>query len=107
MAYIPSIEALGDPTRRKLFERLREGPCSVTDLVNTVPVSQPAVSQHLRVLREARLVQVNKRGNQRIYSMDPEGVDELRHYVEDLWENVLESFQRAAENFENKETSNE
>jgi DNA-binding transcriptional ArsR family regulator len=57
------IEALGDPTRRKLFERLREGPCSVNELVSAVSVSQPAVSQHLRVLKEAHLVQVQKAGS--------------------------------------------
>lgn len=91
------IEALGDPTRRQLFERLRDGPCSVNELVDAVAVSQPAVSQHLRVLKEARLVQVQKQGRQRIYSVDPEGLAELRAYVENLWENVLGAFEEAAE----------
>ena len=90
------IEALGDPTRRQLFERLRDGPCSVNELVDAVAVSQPAVSQHLRVLKDARLVQVHKRGRQRIYSVDPEGLAELRAYVENLWENVLGAFEEAA-----------
>jgi DNA-binding transcriptional ArsR family regulator len=91
------IEALGDPTRRQLFERLRDGPCSVNELVDAVSVSQPAVSQHLRVLKEARLVRAQKQGRQRIYSVDPEGLAELRAYVENLWEDVLGAFEEAAE----------
>jgi DNA-binding transcriptional ArsR family regulator len=97
MANTLPIEALGDPTRRKLFERLRTGPCSVSELVSTASVSQPAVSQHLRVLKEARLVRVHKHGNQRIYSINPEGLTDLRAYVERLWEDVLGAFQEAAE----------
>jgi len=90
------IEALGDATRRQLFERLRDGPCSVSELVDAVAVSQPAVSQHLRVLKDARLVQVQKQGRQRIYSVDLKGLAELRAYVENLWENVLGAFEAAA-----------
>ena len=97
MTNIIPIEALGDPTRRKLFERLREGPCSVSELVSAVLVSQPAVSQHLRVLKDAHLVQVQKMGQQRIYSVDPRGLSELRAYVEGLWEDVLGAFQEAAD----------
>jgi len=97
MTNIMPIEALGDPTRRQLFERLRDGPCSVNELVDAVSVSQPAVSQHLRVLKEARLVRAQKQGRQRIYSVDPEGLAELRAYVENLWEDVLGAFEEAAE----------
>ena len=97
MTNVMPIEALGDATRRQLFERLRDGPCSVNELVDAVSVSQPAVSQHLRVLKDARLVQVQKQGRQRIYSVDPEGLVELRAYVENLWENVLGAFEEAAE----------
>jgi DNA-binding transcriptional ArsR family regulator len=79
-----------------LFERLRQGSCSVNQLAQAVPVSQPAVSQHLRVLKEARLVNVRVQGNQRIYSLDPAGLAELRAYIEGLWEDVLGSFQAAA-----------
>ena len=93
---ISPLDALGDPTRRKLFERLRQGPCSVNELVRVVPVSQPAVSQHLRVLKEARLVRVHKQAQQRIYSVDPAGLQELRAYVEGLWADVLSSYERAA-----------
>jgi DNA-binding transcriptional ArsR family regulator len=101
------LEALADPTRRKLFERLREGPCSVSELANAVPVSQPAVSQHLKVLREARLVRVHRLGQQRIYSVDPAGLVELRAYVDGLWDTVLRAFQEAAVEFSDEETSHE
>jgi DNA-binding transcriptional ArsR family regulator len=91
------MDALGDPTRRQLFEYLRQGPCSVTELISIVPISQPAVSQHLRVLREARLVKVEKRGQQRIYHLNPVGLAELRQYVESLWDDVLRTFGEEAE----------
>lgn len=90
------FEALGNPTRRTLFEMLREGPLSVNELAEALPVSQPAVSQHLQMLREARLVRVEKRGRQRIYSIDREGLAELRSYVESMWDGVLGAFERAA-----------
>jgi DNA-binding transcriptional ArsR family regulator len=97
MANIRSLEALAHPTRRTLFERLRGGPCSVNELAQAVPVSQPAVSQHLRVLKEARLVRVRKDGNRRMYSLNPEGLAELRSYFDALWGDVLTAFQEAAE----------
>ena len=86
------IDALGDPTRRKLFEKLRTGPCSVNELVSIVSVSQSAVSQHLKVLKEAQLVRVEKQGKQRIYKLNPVGLMELRTYVESLWDDVLTAF---------------
>ena len=92
MANISPLDALGDPTRRQLFEYLRLGPCPVTELISIVPISQPAVSQHLRVLREARLVRVEKRGQQRIYHLNPVGLAELRQYVESFWDDVLRAF---------------
>ena len=82
MTNVTPIEAFSDPTRRQLLERLRQSPCSVSELVDTVTVSRSAVSQHLRVLRAARLVQVRQQGQQRIYSLDPVGLAELRTYVE-------------------------
>src|SRR5215207_60733 len=97
MTNISPIDALGDPTRRQLLEYLRHGPCSVTELISIVPISQPAVSQHLRVLREARLVKVEKRGKQRIYHLNPVGLAELRQYVESLWDDVLRAFGEEAE----------
>jgi DNA-binding transcriptional ArsR family regulator len=98
MANIHPLEALSDPTRRRLFELLRDGPRSVNELTAALPVSQPAVSQHLAVLKEARLVRVQVHGNRRIYSLEPQGLSELRDYVEGLWEDVLKAFQEAAEN---------
>ena len=91
------LEALGEPTRRKLFERIRQSPCSVTELISIVPISQPAVSQHLKILREACLVRVEKRGQQRIYHLNPVGLAELRGYVEGLWDDVLRAFGEEAE----------
>jgi DNA-binding transcriptional ArsR family regulator/uncharacterized protein YndB with AHSA1/START domain len=96
MTNVTAIEAFSDPTRRQLLERLRAGPCSVSELVDSVAVSQSAVSQHLRVLRDARLVQVRRQGQQRIYSLDPEGLAELRIYLESFWEHVLGAYQEAA-----------
>jgi DNA-binding transcriptional ArsR family regulator len=92
-----TLDALGDPTRRLLFERLRQGPCSVTELISIVSVSQPAVSQHLKILRDAELVRVEKRGRQRIYHLNPVGLAELRRYTESLWEDVLRAFGEEAE----------
>jgi DNA-binding transcriptional ArsR family regulator len=97
MTNISALDALGDPTRRQLFEYLRLGPCPVTELISIVPISQPAVSQHLRVLREARLVRVEKRGQQRIYHLNPVGLAELRNYAESLWDDVLRAFGEEAE----------
>lgn len=92
MTNITPLDALGDPTRRRLFERLRQGPCSVTELISIVPITQPAVSQHLKVLRQAQLVKVEKRGQQRIYHLNPIGLTVLRRYTESLWEDVLRAF---------------
>lgn len=97
MANINPLDALGDPTRRLLFERLRQSPCSVTELISIVPITQPAVSQHLKVLREAQLVKVEKRGQQRIYHLNPTGLAVLRRYTESLWEDVLRAFGEEAE----------
>lgn len=104
---IDPLSALADPTRRKLVERLREGPASVSQLLSAVPVSQPAVSQHLRLLKDARLVAVEKHGNRRIYRLDPQGLAALRSYVDSLWDVALGSFQQAAENVTPQEIEHE
>jgi DNA-binding transcriptional ArsR family regulator len=101
MTNIDLFNALGDPTRRQLFERIRQGPCTVTELVSAVTVSQPAVSQHLKVLREAQLVQVKKQGQQRIYQLNPKGLEEMRRYMEDLWDDALQAFADEAEKMAN------
>ena len=98
MTYINSLEALADPTRRALIERLVKGSCSVSELNEVVSVSQPAVSQHLSVLKSADLVTVKKEGARRIYSLAPDGLFELRRYIENLWDDVLAAFQLAADN---------
>jgi DNA-binding transcriptional ArsR family regulator len=97
MAYALAIQALGDPTRRSIFERLRAGPRAVGELARELPVSRPAVSQHLRVLKEAGLVTEQRDGTRRIYGVDATSVAELRDYFDTFWSDTLESFKRAAE----------
>ena len=93
----PVFAALGDPTRRAVLDRLRTGPRSVGEIVATLPVSQSAVSQHLRVLREAGLVTDRREGTRRLYQVDLEGLTALRAYVDEYWDTALASFQRYAE----------
>ena len=92
------MAALGDPTRRAIFERLRGGPLAVGELASELPVSRPAVSQHLRVLKEAGLVTDTKAGTRRLYSVDQQGLDALRTYFERFWEGALVQLKQAAEN---------
>jgi DNA-binding transcriptional ArsR family regulator len=96
-AYGYAMTALGDPTRRAIFERLRGGPESVGGLADGLPVSRPAVSQHLRVLREAGLVTERREGTRRIYALAPRGIAELRAYFDEFWNVALAQFQAAAE----------
>jgi len=98
MTYINSLEALADPTRRALIERLVKGSCSVSELNAVVSVSQPAGSQHLSALNSAGLVTAKEQGARRIYSLAPDGLLELRLYIENLWDDVLAAFQIAADN---------
>jgi DNA-binding transcriptional ArsR family regulator len=98
MAYADAIQALGDPTRRTVFERLREGPRSVGELAGGLPVSRPAVSQHLRVLERAGLVRARRDGTRNFYSVDGDGLAELRTYFEGFWDEALAAFKAAAEN---------
>jgi DNA-binding transcriptional ArsR family regulator len=97
MAYDLGMNALGDPTRRAVFERLREGPQAVVDLAATLPVSRPAVSQHLKVLKDAGLVHERRDGARRIYGVAPEGLAELRLYFERFWTDALAGFKAVAE----------
>jgi DNA-binding transcriptional ArsR family regulator len=89
-------EALGDPTRRSIFERLRGGPRSVGELAEGLPVSRPAVSQHLRVLKDAGLVSDRRDGTRRLYRVDPAGLAELREYFDRFWGDALERFAEEA-----------
>jgi len=100
MAYAHAIQALGDPTRRTVFELLRDGPRSVGELAGGLPVSRPAVSQHLRVLKEAGLVRERRQGTRNFYSVNGEGLAELRAYFEGFWDEALASFKAAAESEE-------
>jgi DNA-binding transcriptional ArsR family regulator len=103
MAYASAMDALGDPTRRSIFEQLRNGPRSVGELAAGLPVSRPAVSQHLRVLKEAGLVTERRNGTRRLYRLDPRGLEGLRVYFERFWDDALEAFKDAAERREEDE----
>ena len=89
--------ALGDPTRRAIFERLAERPQAVGELASALPVSRPAVSQHLKVLKEARLVADTPAGNRRIYRVDPDGVDALRVQLDRFWTTALATYKEVVE----------
>src|SRR5919204_4941190 len=97
MAYRSPMDALGDPTRRAIFEQLSEGPRAVGEIAGELPVSRPAVSQHLRVLKEAGLVAERRDGTKRIYRLDPDGLGELRDYFDDFWSEALAAFKAVAE----------
>jgi DNA-binding transcriptional ArsR family regulator len=97
MAYRNAMDALGDPTRRAIFERLRSGPLAVVEIADELPVSRPAVSQHLRVLREAGLVSERREGTRRFYRVDPDGLGEVRDYFDDFWNEALAAFKATAE----------
>jgi DNA-binding transcriptional ArsR family regulator len=94
------MSALGDATRRAIFERLAEGPRPVGELARDLPVSRPAVSQHLRVLKEAGLVTDRQVGNRRVYQLNPEGIGALRAYLDRFWDKALHAFKAAAEQSE-------
>lgn len=96
------LDALGDPTRRAIFEQLAERPSAVVDLADRLPVSRPAVSQHLKMLREAGLVRDVQVGTRRVYSLDPDGLAGLRDYLERFWRTALHSFKTRVER-ENRE----
>jgi DNA-binding transcriptional ArsR family regulator len=91
------LDALGDPTRRAVFERLADRPSAVVDLAAALPVSRPAVSQHLKVLKEAGLVRDVQVGTRRVYSLDPDGLAGLRDYLDRFWNTALASFKARVE----------
>ncbi len=97
MAYGQAIEALADPTRRAVFERLRRGPQPVGRVAEGLHVTRPAVSQHLKVLERAGLVRARREGTRRIYQVEVRGLDELRRYLEGFWDDALAAFKREAE----------
>jgi DNA-binding transcriptional ArsR family regulator len=91
------MDALGDPTRRAIFEQLRRGPRAVGEIASELPVSRPAVSQHLRVLKDVGLVTERREGTRRLYRLDPDGLGELRDYFDGFWTEALAGFKAAAE----------
>ncbi len=97
---IRALAALGDGTRRTIFERVAARPSPVGELARGLPVSRPAVSQHLRVLKEAGLVTENAEGTRRIYRLDPRGIAAVRDWLDTLWGSALDAF----EDFANQQT---
>jgi len=98
-----ALEALGDPTRRAIFERLVGRPRSVRELADVLPVSRPAVSQHLKVLKQSGLVVDRPVGTRRIYRVDPAGVAAMREYLDQMWDAALAAFATAVEEQETNE----
>jgi len=97
MTYAQALTALADPTRRAILERLRRGPSPVVEIARGLPVSRPAVSQHLRVLRGAGLVTETRVGTRNLYRVDPQGLADLRAWLDGFWDDVLAAFKAAAE----------
>src|SRR6266571_5752639 len=97
MTYTNALTVLADPTRRTVFERLRAGPRPVNALAAGLPVSRPAVSQHLKALKDAGLVEERSEGVRRIYSLRREGLAELRDWLDSFWDDALDAFRIEAE----------
>ena len=93
MAYAAALAALADPTRREVFEQLRAGPRAVGEIASDMPVSRPAVSQHLKVLKLAGLVADRAEGTRRVYYIDPNGLGALRKWLDQFWDQALAAFQ--------------
>ena len=92
-----ALDALGDPTRRAVFKRVRKGNRSVREIAHGMKVSRPAVSQHLKVLKGAGLVMVRVDGTRRLYGIDPNGIGALRNWLDGFWDETLTAFKQAAE----------
>ncbi len=97
MTYEKALAALADPSRRRVLERLRAGPLSVGAVAKGMPVSRPAVSQHLKVLKEAGLVPDRAEGTRRVYAIDPQGLAALRSWLDQFWDEALDAFRAEAE----------
>jgi DNA-binding transcriptional ArsR family regulator len=97
MSYEAALEILADPTRRAIVDRLRRGPAPVVDIATGLPVSRPAVSKHLKLMLGAGLVTVRESGTRRLYALDLEKLDEVRHWLDGFWEDSLQRFKRRAE----------
>jgi len=97
MTYTSALAALADPTRRAVFEALRSGPRPVGAIAAGVPVSRPAVSQHLKALKQAGLVRDRAEGTRRVYYIDPDGLGPLRRWLDEFWTEALDAFKREVE----------
>ena len=97
MTYATALAALADPTRRQVFERLKSGPQSVGAIARRMPVSRPAVSQHLKMLKKAGLVGDRPEGTRRVYYIDPNGLGALRQWLDQFWDQALTAFQAEVE----------
>lgn len=97
MAYERALAALSDATRRRVFERLRHGGRAVSEIAKGLPVSRPAVSQHLKILKEAGLVREERDGTRRIYEIDPKGLGQLRRWLDQFWDIALDAFRAEVE----------
>jgi len=106
MAYANALTALADPTRREVFERLRSGPKSVGAIAEGLPVSRPAVSQHLKILKDAGLVRDSVEGTRRVYCIDPKGLGAIRRWLDEFWDGALDAFRAEAEKNSNQEGDN-
>jgi len=105
--YDLAFNALGDPTRRAIFEKLEKGPLSVVHIAEGLSVTRPAVSQHLKVLREAKLISMEKEGVRNIYRVDQDGLRTIHEYLERFWDDALDNFKRLAEQAENQKLKNQ
>lgn len=104
MAYGDALAALADPTRRRVFERLKSGPKPVGAIARGLPVSRPAVSQHLKALKEAGLVADRPEGTRRVYFIDPHGLGALRKWLDQFWDDALAAFQAEVEKASTKQS---
>lgn len=98
ITYQEQLTALGDATRRAILERLLDGPLPVGELAREFPMSRPAISQHLIILKRARLVTDRAAGTRRVYAVNPEGIEELRQYFDRFWDKALAAFKLHVDN---------
>ena len=104
--YDMAFNALGDPTRRAIFEKLQHGPLSVVHIAKGMAVSRPAVSQHLKVLREAKLISIQQRGTRSICQLNQEGIMAMRNYLDQFWGDAMDAFKLLAEQEEKNKMDN-
>ena len=97
MGYEAAFDILGDPTRRSIVERLRRGPAPVVDIATGLPVSRPAVSKHLKLMKDAGLVRMRTSGTRHLYELDLDALDAVRRWLDRFWDDSLKRFKQQAE----------